>query len=216
MSVGVKPRRIDKVRVRHAKLCRLLVHQGDERLFAARHMLGQRDGRVVGARDRGRLEQIVDRKLFARFKPDLRSAHRLRMLGARHHVAKRDLPAVERLHHEQQRHHLCDRRGRQLLVGVFFKKHPSRALFNEDRRTGRQRIVGRRGRFQRRQIGFILRKDRRRRRKHYDCRQENSGELFGHSRTPLASSFRACSQAPVVSYVCAARAEHVYERSREA
>ena len=109
---------IDELRVRAAKLGRALVHPFDERRLGSRQMLSHGDRTVIGRADRNRLEHIVQRKLLARFQPDLRPTHRAGILATGNHRIQRNLSSFERLHRQQHGHDLCHGRGLQRLVGI--------------------------------------------------------------------------------------------------
>ena len=122
------------MRVVHPQLLGAGVHLLDEQLRHARDVLGHRDGRVVSARDADRLEQILHRDLLALRQKHLAAAHR-RGVGAHGHgVVIADAPLVERLHRQQERHHLRHARRLELLVLIFGVEHLSRRLLHQQRR----------------------------------------------------------------------------------
>ena len=86
-------------------------------------MLRQRGARIVGGHHRRRFHQFVHRHGFVFLQPDLRPAHRRGGSRAGHIVFQRDLPVIDRLHHQQQRHHLGDRGDGQAFVRIPLVQH---------------------------------------------------------------------------------------------
>ena len=127
----VKPVRVLKVRRLHAELGCALVHGSDERLLTARNGFGKHDGGIVCGGYHNRLYKVVHLHLLALLEVYLRTAHLRRACRGRKHGVVIHNAAVYGFHNEQQRHDLCDRRGRQCLVRIHFVKDRSGVGFHE-------------------------------------------------------------------------------------
>ena len=130
MARGGQAGAVEKVGVLHAQFGSPLVHQGHEGLLAARHMLGQGHGAVVGGHHRYCFDHIPDGQLFILFQPDLGPAHGDGMGGSGDHVLPRQLPGVDGLHYQQQGHHLSDGGGFILGMSVLLIENGTRGLFH--------------------------------------------------------------------------------------
>ena len=74
----------------------------------------------------------MHRHLLARLQPDLRAAHRAGVVRAGNRVLVGELPIIDRLHHQQQGHHLGDGRGGQLFVRVLLIEHLHGGLLHQN------------------------------------------------------------------------------------
>ena len=119
----IQPVCILEMCVFHAECLGAGIHLRDKRLLAACDKLGKRDGAVICRGDDHALDHLLHRHFLADLQIDLGAAHGCRVLADRHHVVELDLSRVDRLHHEQQRHDLGDRGGRQRLIRILFKQH---------------------------------------------------------------------------------------------
>lgn len=101
------------MRVRELQFPRPPVHPGDERLLGAGHAFGQREAGVVAGAQQQPGEQGVDAQPRAGREPHPRPP------GTRRAGARRDDGiGGEALDGDQRRHHLGQRRRRQLLARV--------------------------------------------------------------------------------------------------
>ena len=140
----VEPDRGGVVRVLQAELARLGVHHRDERADrAVADVVGEVLGRVVGAGQHHRDEQIVDGHPVTRPQADLRVRRRLVVVG----VGEDGLQVVHVLQHDQRRHQLRRRRDRALAAGGHPVQHlPGRGRVQRRGGDGeRGRRLGRRG-----------------------------------------------------------------------
>ena len=149
VAVLVEAVAVFKNRIAHAELRRARIHALDERLLRAGDGFGEHDRRVVGAHDDAGLDEVVHRHLLALLEPDVRAAHARRMRRGRQHVVVVQRAAVDRLEHEQQRHHLRDRSARPDLVRIFLIKHLAGRKFHQH--SGRRGHVEPLGRCRRRE-----------------------------------------------------------------
>ena len=117
-SSARQPVGVDEVRARHAEPLGGVVHQVDEVVLIAADGLRQHDGHVVGGLDDEGLQRQVDRQLAADRQADL--ARRLVVGGGRAGDLRfeRQAPALDRLECEVGGHHLGERGGVPLIVGV--------------------------------------------------------------------------------------------------
>ena len=130
----VKTRGVGEVRVLAAKLRRALVHARDKGVDRAAERFTQNVARLVRRDDEHAVEQLLDRHRFAG--DDVRRAavagepleRRFRRSDG---VGQRDLALVDGLKHQQRDHHLCERRGEVLLMGVFLIENFARVGLNE-------------------------------------------------------------------------------------
>ena len=129
---------VHKVRVRHAKLLRPLVHHAHERAFAAGDVLRQCAGAVVGGGHNDRFEHLRQRQLLIFLQIDLTPALGGGLGRGRHGVVPRDPAVLQRLHDEQQRHDLRDASRRELFVAVLLVENFSGRFFHQDRRRSRK------------------------------------------------------------------------------
>ena len=134
MAVLVEAVAVFKHGLRHAELRRARVHPLDERLLRAGNRLGQHDRRIVGTHHDAGLDEVVHRHLLALLEPDVRTAHTRRVRRGRQHVVVVERAAVDRLEHEQQRHHLRDRSARPYLMRVLLKEHLAGGKLHQHRR----------------------------------------------------------------------------------
>ena len=74
----------------------------------------------------------MDGHHFPFLQPDLGPAHRGRVGRAGNRLLIGQQPPVDRLHNQQQGHHLGNRGNRQLFVRVLFKQHLPAGQFNQD------------------------------------------------------------------------------------
>ena len=114
---------VDKMRICQLQLGSAGVHHLDKRGLAARDVLCQRRGAVVGGADDDGLEHLVHAHLLARLQIDLAAALPGGVVGGGDGIDPRDAPAFQRLHDQKQRHDLRHRGGRELFVRIFFKKN---------------------------------------------------------------------------------------------
>ena len=123
MSLFIQTVAILEGGIGHPEIRRLLIHRRDKILFTAAHKLRQRDSRVIGGGNGGRLDHIIHAHLFALFEPDIGAAHRSGVSGCGHNIVHMDLAAVDRLHHERQRHDLGDGSAGARFMRIFLKKN---------------------------------------------------------------------------------------------
>ena len=135
----------------HAQLPGPLVHALHKGLFAAGDLLCQGHGAVVGGDHADGLEHLVHRHLFVLLQPDLAAAHGAGVGGGGDHGVIAQLPAVNGLHGQQQRHDLGDTGGLPLGVFVLGEEDGARLLLHQQGRgrrdvhslgAGRQRQYG--------------------------------------------------------------------------
>ena len=178
-SVEADRRRI--VRVLEPELASLGVHHrhepGDR---AVADVVGEVLGRVIGARQHHRDQQVVDRHPVARLQPDLRIGRRLVIVG----IGVDRVEVVNVLEHDQRRHQLGRRRDRVLAIGVDAVEHlPGRRRVQ---RGGGHRELGRR-------CGERGCGDGDRCHRRADQRRRHPGDAAGHrrslSRSPVCSAF---------------------------
>ena len=143
MSLGGKPRAVEKVRVVHAELLRPLVHACNKGLLAAGKMFAERDRCVVAGNDAHGFDEVFDTHLLALFEPDLTAAHRGCVSRACDGIVIRERAGVDGLHREQQRHHLRDARALARRVLVLGVEHGAGLLFHQESGGGVEReLVG--------------------------------------------------------------------------
>ena len=146
VSLGRKAGAVDKVRVVHAQLLRTLVHAGNKRLLASGQMLAQRHGCVVARNHAHCLDQLLHAHLLSLFQPDLAAAHGGGVSRAGHRIVVGQRAGIDRLHRQQQRHHLGDAGRLARRVFVLCVKHRAGALFHQQRRGRVERkLIGARG-----------------------------------------------------------------------
>ncbi len=104
----------------HTQLCRLLVHHLHKCRLTARHIFRQTHRGVIGALHSHRFQKIIHRHFFSGLQPNLAAAKARRDLTAGHGISQGYLTVFQRLHKKQKTHDFCNRRRRQLLVGVHF------------------------------------------------------------------------------------------------
>ena len=107
-GIIVKSGAVFKIRIFHAELIRLCVHELHKALLASGNMLGKGRAGVVGAADCGCAQKLVNRHCFALLEPDLRSAFSGCCGACGYFVLKRKLSAVNPFYYEKQRHDFCD------------------------------------------------------------------------------------------------------------
>ena len=132
---------VDEARVGHAKLFCARVHHLDERRLAACDVLGHRAGAVVCRGDHDGFEHLLQRELLVFLEIDLAPALGGGCGGRLHHVVPADAPIVQRLHDQQQRHHLRHARRAEAFVCVVLQKHlAGRPLHQHVARRGQVKL----------------------------------------------------------------------------
>ena len=104
---GGQPGAVDKGGVIHAQLPGPLVHPLHKGVLAARDVLGQGHGAVVGGHHCHRLYHVSDGHLLVFLQPDLAAPHGNGVGGGGDHIIPAQAARVDGLHHQQQGHHLC-------------------------------------------------------------------------------------------------------------
>ena len=169
--VVVEPGAVDEMRVGHAELRRAVIHARDEGRLAPGHVLGQCAGTVVRGGDDDRLEHLCQRQLLVFLEIDLAAA----LGGGRGRGGDGIVPAdgavIQRLHHQQQRHHLRHAGRAEFLMGVGFIQDLSGLLLHQDAR--------RRGQLQ------ILRRGRQRQPRQERQRQTDTDQPLFHKKSPF-------------------------------
>ena len=138
MSGGGQAGAVEKVGVGHAQLGRTLVHAGDEGLLAARQMLRQGHGGVVGGDHSDTLQQLPHGELLPLLQIDLRAAHARGVGGDGDRLIPADQAGVQGLEQQQQGHDLGDAGGLVLGVGVFFIEDDAGVPLHEQGGVGGQ------------------------------------------------------------------------------
>ena len=145
MRVRVRPvvqsGAVDKMRIRHAEFCCTVVHAGNESCLAPCHMLGQRASAVVCRRDNDRFKHLPKRQLLVLLEIDLAAALCGSCGRGRNRIVPTDGAVVQRFHHQQQRHNLCDAGRAEFFMCVGFIEDLPRVLFHQNTRRRRQRQI---------------------------------------------------------------------------
>ena len=130
---------VDKMGVCHAQLLRTGVHPLDKALLAARQMLPQRHGAVVGAGDDHALQHLLHGEGLPLLQPDLAAAHGRSIGGGRDGILQRKAAAVDGLAHQKQRHHLGDAGRLPGRMGVLFPERLAGKSHQQRRRRAHAR-----------------------------------------------------------------------------
>ena len=125
------------MRAEHAERFRFLVHQVDERVFAAADVLGHRDGRVVTRLDDHAAQQILEfhRGAFADEHRRLLLFRRRvfpRVHADRHVVGEMDAARLDFARRDVARHDLRQARRRHALVDVLLGEHVTGVVVDQD------------------------------------------------------------------------------------
>ena len=122
----------------HPQLRRLAVHLLHKHRLGPADVLGHCHGRVVGAGNADGLEHLIQGQLLPRLQPNLAAAHVVGVFAHRHNVRQRRFAALQRLHGEQQGHHLGDGGNGHRLVRLFFIQHGPAGLIHKNGRPAGQ------------------------------------------------------------------------------
>ena len=153
MALGGKAGGVEEVGVVHPQLPGPLVHPFHKCLGAARQVLRQGHGTVVGGGNADGLEHILHAHPLVLLQPDLAASHRAGAGGGGDHVVIAQGPGVDGLHDQQDGHDLGNAGGLQGLVlvdgiehlpGGFFHQQAGPRLHRQALRPGRDRQNGQR------------------------------------------------------------------------
>ena len=139
LRVG-QPVRVHEVRAEHAERFRFLVHQVDERVFAAAYVLGHRYCRIVAGLNDHAAQQILEfhRRAFAD------EHRRLLLFGCRvfprihadrHVVGEMDAARLDFARGDVAGHDLRQARRRHALIDVLLGEHVAGVVVDEDVRA---------------------------------------------------------------------------------
>ena len=128
-----------KCGIRHAQLCRPLVHLLHKGILTAGDMFRQSHGAVVGGNDAHGFQHLPGGHLFVLLQPDLGAAHGAGVGGGGNDGIVGHLSAVNGLHGEENGHNLGDAGRFQLFVLVFGVENCAGFLFHQEGR-GRRHI----------------------------------------------------------------------------
>ena len=118
-----KARRVQKLRVFHAKLFRFAVHARHKFALVARNRNGQRDGCIVTRLNDHAAQQILSRHRRAGLDEHARAFGLPRALGYAQPLAERELFLMQRVEHQVCRHQLGERCRVASLLGVGLREH---------------------------------------------------------------------------------------------